>query len=206
MHDRHRRDDLLATGTNLGGAEIGIFAAHADLHSAVEKHVPVDRAACWFFAVVDDFLAGERSVGVDVSDTALTQFRTQLCGVRIPAGTRESELLHGDRVAPRCGHRRDRSPPCVPRGVPGLRPASRHRERIVILRDLPMQLLKLAGYKSFWFCRGVPNDDLPSEFLWQGIDGTKIPTFSIPGFYGLFYGPPASPKALPPSLWTASMP
>lgn len=52
------------------------------------------------------------------------------------------------------------------------------------------QLLKLAGYNSFWFCRGVPNDNLPSEFLWKGIDGTEIPAFWLPGFYGLFWGPP----------------
>jgi alpha-mannosidase len=55
------------------------------------------------------------------------------------------------------------------------------------------QLLRLAGYKSFWFCRGVPNHDLPSEFLWRGIDGTEIPAFWLPGFYGLFYGPPRQP-------------
>src|SRR5882672_461855 len=36
------------------------------------------------------------------------------------------------------------------------------------------QLLRQAGFKSFWFCRGVPNNDLPSEFLWRGIDGTEI--------------------------------
>src|SRR5262249_55494890 len=36
------------------------------------------------------------------------------------------------------------------------------------------QLLRLAGYESFWFCRGVPNDRLPSEFHWRGIDGTTI--------------------------------
>src|SRR5437762_3007679 len=52
------------------------------------------------------------------------------------------------------------------------------------------QLLRLAGYKSFWFCRGVPHNRLPSEFRWQGIDGTEIPAFWLPGFYGLFYGPP----------------
>lgn len=52
------------------------------------------------------------------------------------------------------------------------------------------QLLKLAGYQSFWFCRGVPRGDLPSEFFWQGIDGTRIPAVWLPGFYGLFYGPP----------------
>jgi len=52
------------------------------------------------------------------------------------------------------------------------------------------QLLKLAGFKSFWFFRGVPTDDLVSEFNWQGIDGSTIPAIWIPGFYGLFYGPP----------------
>jgi alpha-mannosidase len=52
------------------------------------------------------------------------------------------------------------------------------------------QLLRLAGFRSFWFCRGVPNDRLPSEFHWRGIDGTTIPAFWLPGFYGLFYGPP----------------
>src|SRR5207248_7148179 len=54
------------------------------------------------------------------------------------------------------------------------------------------QLLRQAGYDSFWFCRGVPRDDWPSEFLWQGIDGTSIPAFWLPGFYGLFYDPPRS--------------
>ena len=52
------------------------------------------------------------------------------------------------------------------------------------------QLLKQAGYRSFWFCRGVPHNKLPSEFRWQGIDGTEIPAFWLPGFYGLFHGPP----------------
>ncbi|MDR3690982.1 MAG: glycoside hydrolase family 38 C-terminal domain-containing protein, partial [Fimbriimonas sp.] len=52
------------------------------------------------------------------------------------------------------------------------------------------QILKQAGFKSFWFCRGVPNDDLPSEFNWKGLDGSTIPAVWLPGFYGLFYGPP----------------
>src|SRR6266851_7658341 len=47
------------------------------------------------------------------------------------------------------------------------------------------QLLRQAGFESFWFCRGVPNDNLPSEFHWRGIDGTEIPAFWLPGFYGL---------------------
>ncbi len=57
------------------------------------------------------------------------------------------------------------------------------------------QLLKLAGFKSFWFCRGVPSKNLPSEFFWRGIDGSTIPAFWLPGFYGLFYGPPREPAA-----------
>jgi len=56
------------------------------------------------------------------------------------------------------------------------------------------QILAQAGFKSFWFCRGVPNDDLPTEFNWRGIDGTTIPAFWAAGFYGLFYGPPADEK------------
>src|ERR1051326_522691 len=52
------------------------------------------------------------------------------------------------------------------------------------------QLLRQAGYESFWFCRGVAKDDWPSEFVWRGIDGSLIPAFWLPGFYGLFYGPP----------------
>ena len=44
------------------------------------------------------------------------------------------------------------------------------------------QILKLAGYSSFWFCRGVPSDNMPSEFLWKGIDGSTIPSFWLPGF------------------------
>jgi len=45
------------------------------------------------------------------------------------------------------------------------------------------QLLKLAGYKSLWFVRGVPNRQMPSEFFWQGIDGTQIPAYWLPYSY-----------------------
>src|SRR5256712_9958681 len=55
------------------------------------------------------------------------------------------------------------------------------------------QLLKLAGYKSYWFQRGVHSVDVPSEFLWQGIDGTTIPAFWLPLGYGLFYPSPKNP-------------
>jgi alpha-mannosidase len=56
------------------------------------------------------------------------------------------------------------------------------------------QLLKLAGYKSFWFSRGVPRPDFPSEFIWEGIDGSRIPAFWLPFSYGIFYN---SPRDLP---------
>ena len=53
------------------------------------------------------------------------------------------------------------------------------------------QLLRLAGYHSFWFSRGVADrSKMPSEFLWQGLDGTQIPAFWLPFFYGHLYGPP----------------
>jgi len=56
------------------------------------------------------------------------------------------------------------------------------------------QLLKLAGFKSFWFFRGVPNWETPSEFAWEGLDGTRIPAFWLPHAYANVYG---SPKTLP---------
>jgi alpha-mannosidase len=52
------------------------------------------------------------------------------------------------------------------------------------------QILRLAGYESFWFARGVANENTPCEFLWRGIDGSEIPAFYLPHSYGLFYGPP----------------
>lgn len=55
------------------------------------------------------------------------------------------------------------------------------------------QVLKLGGYKTFWFSRGVPRRDHPSEFLWEGIDGTQIPAFWLPYSYGLFYDSPSDP-------------
>lgn len=56
------------------------------------------------------------------------------------------------------------------------------------------QLLRLSGLRSFWFFRGVPNWDTPGEFLWEGIDGTRIPAFWLPEGYAVSYG---SPKTLP---------
>ncbi len=52
------------------------------------------------------------------------------------------------------------------------------------------QLLAQGGYKSFWFFRGVPRQNHPSEFFWEGIDGTKIPAYWLPYGYGLAYGSP----------------
>jgi alpha-mannosidase len=54
------------------------------------------------------------------------------------------------------------------------------------------QLLKLAGYNSYWFQRGPRSNEVPSEFLWQGIDGTSIPAFWLALGYGLFYPAPKS--------------
>ena len=53
------------------------------------------------------------------------------------------------------------------------------------------QLLKLGGYKSFWTQRGVADPNTPSEFLWEGIDGSQIPAFWLPHSYALTYGSPA---------------
>lgn len=53
------------------------------------------------------------------------------------------------------------------------------------------QLLRLAGINSFWFSRGVADrSQMPSEFLWQGLDGTRIPAFWLPYSYGLLAFPP----------------
>ena len=54
------------------------------------------------------------------------------------------------------------------------------------------QLLKLAGYKSFWFMRGVSGWDVASEFLWEGLDGSRIPAFWLPHGYAVTYGSPTS--------------
>jgi len=54
------------------------------------------------------------------------------------------------------------------------------------------QLLRLAGYESFWFFRGVPDWSVPSEFIWEGIDGSRIPAFWHPHGYAVAYGSPTS--------------
>ncbi len=52
------------------------------------------------------------------------------------------------------------------------------------------QLLMLAGYNSYWFSRGVRDNKVPSEYLWEGLDGTTIPAFWLPYSYGFFYPTP----------------
>ena len=55
------------------------------------------------------------------------------------------------------------------------------------------QLLALGGFKTFWFFRGVPRQDFPAEFFWEGIDGTRIAAFWLPYGYGLLYPTPKDP-------------
>jgi len=55
------------------------------------------------------------------------------------------------------------------------------------------QILNLAGYKSCWFFRGAPDHNTPAEFIWEGIDGSRIPAFWLPYGYSAGYG---SPQAL----------
>jgi alpha-mannosidase len=52
------------------------------------------------------------------------------------------------------------------------------------------QLLVKGGFQTFWFVRGVPRQDFPSEFFWEGIDGTRIASFYLPHSYALTYGSP----------------
>ncbi len=55
------------------------------------------------------------------------------------------------------------------------------------------QILKQAGFESFWFFRGVPDrEKMPSEFLWEGLDGTRIRSFWLPFAYGHLYGSPTN--------------
>jgi alpha-mannosidase len=52
------------------------------------------------------------------------------------------------------------------------------------------QLLKLAGYESLWTQRGMIDPNTPSEFFWDGLDGTRIPTYWLPLSYAITYGSP----------------
>ena len=52
------------------------------------------------------------------------------------------------------------------------------------------QLLRQAGYRSHWFFRGVPSWETPSEFLWEGLDGTRIAAYWLPHGYAITWPAP----------------
>ncbi len=52
------------------------------------------------------------------------------------------------------------------------------------------QLLRQAGFDCYYFFRGVPSVHTPSEFLWEGIDGSRILAFWLPYSYGYLFGSP----------------
>lgn len=54
------------------------------------------------------------------------------------------------------------------------------------------QLLKLAGFETIWFFRGVPSRETRSEFQWEALDGTRIPAYWLPEGYAVAYGSPKS--------------
>jgi len=56
------------------------------------------------------------------------------------------------------------------------------------------QLLRQAGFDCYYFFRGAPSVDTPSEFMWEGIDGSQVLAFWLPYSYGYLFG---SPKNLP---------
>jgi len=56
------------------------------------------------------------------------------------------------------------------------------------------QLLRKAGFDCYYFFRGVPDSRTPSEFLWEGLDGSQVLCLWLPYGYGFLYG---SPKNLP---------
>ena len=56
-----------------------------------------------------------------------------------------------------------------------------------------------ADTSRFWFFRGVPRQDFPSEFIWEGIDGTRIDAYWLPHGYGLVYPNAEGPAGIPRS-------
>lgn len=53
------------------------------------------------------------------------------------------------------------------------------------------QILRQAGFDSFWFARGVPKRETPAEFIWKGLDGTTIPAYWVtPYSYAVAYFSP----------------
>ncbi|MGV9204568.1 MAG: glycoside hydrolase family 38 C-terminal domain-containing protein [Promethearchaeia archaeon] len=59
------------------------------------------------------------------------------------------------------------------------------------------QILKKAGFNLFIFVRGARNLNLPQEFLWKALDGTKILTHWMYSTY-TWVIPPFAPTILPP--------
>ena len=55
------------------------------------------------------------------------------------------------------------------------------------------QLLKLAGYRSLWFFRGVADWETPAEFLWEGLDGSRISAFWLAHGYAVTFNSPETP-------------
>jgi alpha-mannosidase len=54
------------------------------------------------------------------------------------------------------------------------------------------QLLRKAGFGSYWFSRGMPALPGPSEFQWEGIDGSRVLCVWLPYNYSLFFGSPTN--------------
>lgn len=54
------------------------------------------------------------------------------------------------------------------------------------------QIMRLAGYQTFWSQRGVPADDIPSDFIWEGLDGSQIPFIWMPQNYAVTYNSPTT--------------
>jgi alpha-mannosidase len=55
------------------------------------------------------------------------------------------------------------------------------------------QILRHGGYDTFFFSRGVNRENFPAEFLWEGIDGTRIRSFFLPQSYVLLFAAPRDP-------------
>jgi len=55
------------------------------------------------------------------------------------------------------------------------------------------QLLRKAGFDCYYFARGVPSPETPSEFCWQGIDGSRVLALWLPYGYGFLFGSPKNP-------------
>ncbi|MHA1149401.1 MAG: glycoside hydrolase family 38 C-terminal domain-containing protein [Promethearchaeota archaeon] len=67
------------------------------------------------------------------------------------------------------------------------------------------QILKKAGFELFIFWRGAKNRNLPSEFYWRALDGTKILTHWLSRSY-TWLTPPFIGTILPPIFPFACLP